>query len=95
MKTLGITLLFAAAAVNCPAQQWELGGVGGGSFLNTTSVSSPVGAATAGFQSGFVGGAFFGQWKSRVYGVPSALDGPITTARSTNRYVLSLFLSAR
>ena len=61
MKTLGITLLFAAAAVNCPAQQWELGGVGGGSFLNTTSVSSPVGAATAGFQSGFVGGAFFGQ----------------------------------
>jgi len=61
MKTLGLTLVLAAAAVNCPAQQWELGGVGGGSFLNTTSVSSPAGAATAGFQAGFVGGAFFGQ----------------------------------
>ena len=61
MKTLAFSLLLAAAAVNCPAQQWEVGGVGGGSFLNTTSVSSPAGAATAGFRSGFVGGGFFGQ----------------------------------
>lgn len=61
MKTLGLTLLLAAAALNCPAQQWEFGGVGGGSFLNTVSVSSPQGSATAGFQPGFVGGVFFGQ----------------------------------
>jgi len=61
MKPLAFTLLLAAAAFNCPAQQWEFGGVGGGSFLNTTSVSSPQGSATAGFKPGFVGGAFLGQ----------------------------------
>jgi hypothetical protein len=62
MKTLGFALLLAAAAaINSPAQQWEIGAVGGGSFLNTASVSSPLGAATAGFQNGFVGGVFFGQ----------------------------------
>jgi len=62
MRTLGFTiLLMAAAAASGLAQQWEVGGIGGGSFLNTAGVSSPVGAATAGFQSGFVGGAFFGQ----------------------------------
>jgi hypothetical protein len=61
MKTFGLALLLAAAAVNCPAQQWELGGLGGGSFLNTAGVSSPAGSATAGFQTGFVGGAYFGQ----------------------------------
>ena len=61
MKTLGFAFLFAAAALNSPAQQWEFGGVGGGSFLNTASASSPQGSATVGFQPGFVGGAFFGQ----------------------------------
>jgi hypothetical protein len=54
-------LLVAAAAANGMAQQWEIGGVGGGSFLNTTSVSSPNGSGRAGFQPGFVGGAYFGQ----------------------------------
>jgi hypothetical protein len=61
MKTLSLTLLLAAAAFHCPAQQWELGAVGGGSFLNTTSVSSPQGSATAGFKPGFVAGAYLGQ----------------------------------
>jgi len=61
MKTLSVTLLLAAAALNSPAQQWEFGAVGGGSFLNTTSVSSPYGSATAGFKPGVVAGAFLGQ----------------------------------
>jgi hypothetical protein len=61
MKTLGLTFLLAAAAFNSPAQQWEIGGLGGGSFLNTAGVSSPFGSATAGFQTGFVGGGYFGQ----------------------------------
>jgi hypothetical protein len=61
MKIFGLTLLLAAAALNCAAQQWELGGLGGGSFLNTTGVSSPYGSARAGFENGFVGGAYFGQ----------------------------------
>ena len=61
MRIIGLAILLAAAAVNSPAQQWELGGLGGGSFLNTAAVSSPFGSATAGFQSGFVGGGYFGQ----------------------------------
>jgi hypothetical protein len=62
MRTLGFTiLLLAAAAANSLAQQWEVGGVGGGSLWNTAAVTSPIGSATAGFQSGVVGGAFFGQ----------------------------------
>jgi len=62
MRTFGFSiLLMATAAGSALAQQWEVGGIGGGSFLNTSSVSSPIGAATAGFQNGFVGGGFFGQ----------------------------------
>jgi hypothetical protein len=62
MKIFGAgLLLLAAAAVNCPAQQWEVGVAGGGSFLNTVNVSSPSGPAKAGFQNGFVLGAFVGQ----------------------------------
>lgn len=61
MKTLGYAALFLTAVVTAPAQQWEVGGLGGGSFLNTGSVSSPAGGATAGFQPGFVGGGYFGQ----------------------------------
>jgi len=61
MRTLGCAMLLLAAAAVAPAQQWEVGGLGGGSFLNTGSVSSPAGGATAGFQTGAVGGAYFGQ----------------------------------
>jgi opacity protein-like surface antigen len=62
MKTLGITFLLAAAtAANALAQQWEIGAVGGGSFWNTASVSSPTGSGNAGFKTGFVAGAYVGQ----------------------------------
>lgn len=62
MKTFGIAILLLAA-LTAPAfgQQWEFGGVGGLGFLNTVGVGSPLGAATAGFGNGAVGGAFFGQ----------------------------------
>jgi hypothetical protein len=61
MRTFGISILLLAAAGSALAQQWEMGVVGGGSFLNTTSVSGSAGSATAGFQAGFVGGGYFGQ----------------------------------
>jgi hypothetical protein len=59
MKTLGISLLFFATA--CFGQQWEFGGNAGASFLPMLPVSSASGSATAGFQPGFVAGAFVGQ----------------------------------
>ncbi|MGA2146255.1 MAG: hypothetical protein ABSH49_14975 [Bryobacteraceae bacterium] len=49
---------FCAAAF---AQQWEVGAVGGASFLNTVPVSSSGGSARAGFAPGVAGGAYFGQ----------------------------------
>jgi hypothetical protein len=62
MRTISIGVLLAAATALCAnAQQWEFGGIGGGAFLNNVSASSPVGSATAGFQSGGVFGAFVGQ----------------------------------
>ena len=61
MRTLGLSiLLLAAAAATCRAQQWEVGGVGGGGFLSNVGVSGPAGSATAGFQTGAAFGAFFG-----------------------------------
>lgn len=59
MKTLGISILFFAAT--CFGQQWEFGGSAGGSFLPMLPISSTAGSASAGFQSGFVAGAFVGQ----------------------------------
>jgi hypothetical protein len=64
MKKIAIeVLLLAAAAVCAQAQQWEFGGLGGGSFLNEVSVSapSPAGSGNAGFATGGVVGAFLGQ----------------------------------
>ncbi|MBZ5725784.1 MAG: outer membrane beta-barrel protein [Acidobacteriia bacterium] len=61
MRTLGISILLLASAGAGLAQQWELGGAGGAGFLSNVSVSSPAGAATAGFQNGFAAGAFAGQ----------------------------------
>lgn len=61
MRTLGFPILLLAASAAGYSQQWEFGGVGGGSFLTNVSVSSPAGAATAGFQPGGAFGAFFGQ----------------------------------
>jgi hypothetical protein len=61
MKTLLRTILVLSAATAAAfAQGWEFGGSGGGSFLNTVSVSSPAGSATAGFKPGAVVGGFVG-----------------------------------
>ena len=61
MRTLGFSiLLLTAAAATGRAQQWEVGGVGGGGFLSNVGVTGPVGSATAGFQTGATFGAFFG-----------------------------------
>jgi hypothetical protein len=60
MRTLALSiLLLAAAAVACRAQQWEVGGYGGGGFLSNVAVAGPVGSATAGFQTGAAFGGFF------------------------------------
>ena len=61
MRTLGLSiLLMAAVAAAGSAQQWEVGGIGGGGFLNTVAVAGPVGSAIAGFQTGAAFGGFFG-----------------------------------
>jgi hypothetical protein len=61
MKGIAITTLMLAAAASCFGQQWEFGGVGGAGFLSNVNVSSPVGSATAGFQTGGAFGGFIGQ----------------------------------
>jgi len=61
MKTIGRSILFlAAASAACFGQQWEFGGLAGGGFLNSVPVTSPVGAATAGFQTGGAFGGYVG-----------------------------------
>ena len=62
MRTLGLSiLLLAAAAATCGAQQWEVGGLGGGGgFLSSVAVAGPIGSATAGIQTGAAFGAFLG-----------------------------------
>jgi Outer membrane protein beta-barrel domain len=61
MKTLGRSILiFAAAGAACFGQQWEVGGLAGGSFLNSVAVSSTAGTARAGFQPGAAFGAYVG-----------------------------------
>lgn len=55
---------FAALAVLAPAcfaQKWEVGGVTGGGFSNTATVSSAQGSASAGLADGVAFGAIFGQ----------------------------------
>ncbi|MCU1232431.1 MAG: hypothetical protein JWP63_398 [Candidatus Solibacter sp.] len=61
MKTLrrSIMILAATAAAGF-GQQWEFGGLAGGGFLNTVPVSSSVGTATAGFQTGAAFGGYVG-----------------------------------
>jgi hypothetical protein len=66
MRTLGLSiLLLAAAAAAGQAQQWEVGGIGGGGFLSNVAVTGTAGSATAGFQTGAAFGAFFG---NNLYG---------------------------
>src|SRR5215467_8257536 len=57
MMTRIIFLVTAAAAASY-AQQWEFGGMGGGSFLNHVGVTAPAGSATAGFANGAAFGGY-------------------------------------
>jgi hypothetical protein len=59
MMTRIVFLLTAASAASF-AQQWEFGGLGGGSFLNTVGVTAPAGSATAGFANGAAFGGYAG-----------------------------------
>jgi hypothetical protein len=68
MKTLRNSLLFLTAATGAFAQQWEIGGNVGGSFLPGVTVSGPMGSATTGFQTGLAAGAWIGQTISRHIG---------------------------
>lgn len=61
MKSLRFSLLLLAAAAAAFAQQWEVGGAVGGSFLPGVTASGPAGSATAGFKTGVTGGVFVGQ----------------------------------
>src|SRR5215831_3475759 len=62
MKTIQrFTLLLAAAGASCFAQQWEFGGGAGFGVLPSNSISSTLGSATAGFQSGAAFGVYAGQ----------------------------------
>jgi hypothetical protein len=53
-------VIFGFAAVSGFAQQWEVGGMGGASFLNSVAVSNSYGSARAGFQPGAAFGAYVG-----------------------------------
>ncbi len=61
MKAFRLTMCVLAAVVSCVAQQWEVGGGAGVSFLPGVSVTGSPGSATAGFQTGVAFGAFLGQ----------------------------------
>ena len=66
MMTRIIFLLTAAAAASY-AQQWEFGGSGGGSFLNTVGVTGPAGSATAGFANGAAFGGYVAHHSSKSF----------------------------
>jgi outer membrane protein with beta-barrel domain len=59
MKSIFATFLFFAGAAF--AQQWELGGSAGASFLPMVSVNNPAGSASAGFGPGVAAGVYVGQ----------------------------------
>ncbi len=61
MKTLRYSLMLLTAASAAFAQQWEIGGAAGGSFLPNVPVTSPQGSATTGFRPGLAAGVFVGQ----------------------------------
>ncbi len=52
-------LLIVAPA--CRAQNWEVGGMAGGGFTNSLTVSNAVGSANTGFANGVATGALLGQ----------------------------------
>src|SRR5712671_546108 len=55
-----IIFLVTAAATASFAQQWEVGGLGGGNFLNHAGVTAPAGTGTAGFRNGAAFGGYVG-----------------------------------
>src|SRR5260370_35439199 len=55
-----LIFLVTAAATASFAQQWEIGGLGGGGFLNHVGVTAPAGTATAGFANGAAFGGYVG-----------------------------------
>ena len=64
--TIAMLLLTATAA---SAQQWEFGADGGAGLMNTVNITGAPTSGTAGFQPGFVAGAFLGQnMKSHLAG---------------------------
>ena len=67
MLVRSILILTAAAAASF-AQQWEFGGAGGGSFLNSVPVSGGIGSATAGFKTGAAFGGYVGYSQYRHIG---------------------------
>ncbi|PWU09448.1 MAG: hypothetical protein C5B51_06220 [Terriglobia bacterium] len=58
MKLLRAGFLIASTALVATAQQYEFGGIGGAGFLSNVGVSGVAGAATTGFRTGAVAGAF-------------------------------------
>src|SRR3954447_20441291 len=68
MKTLRNSLLFLTVAGGAFAQQWEIGGNVGGSFVPTVAVTGPTGSADTGVQTGISAGAWLGQTISRRIG---------------------------
>lgn len=61
MKSLILSIVMMSAATAAFAQQWEFGAVGGVGLMNSVSASGSAGSATAGFATGAVAGAYFGQ----------------------------------
>ncbi len=63
MKSFAIcfSAILSLMAHVCPAQKWEVGGVTGGGFGNSLTVSNPTGSASTGFSPGVAVGGFIGQ----------------------------------
>jgi len=61
MSSIRFAILVLAAAGFCLAQQWEVGGGAGFGVLPGVPVSSSLGSATTGFQSGVALGGYLGQ----------------------------------
>ncbi len=68
MRTIRLTMLVLALALPSVAQQWEVGGGAGVSFLPGVSVTGSGGSATVGFDTGVAFGAYLGQTISRHFG---------------------------
>src|SRR5579859_716746 len=59
---------FGYGLPQCRAQKWEIGGLGGGGFYNSASVSAPSGSGDVGFKSSFAAGALIGNSMYRYIG---------------------------